>query len=66
MVDYSNTYYRYEHGKSKSDYYHTYQLDLPHPFFNEISTMAFKQHKPISSLIRGYIQDGLKRDSNRI
>lgn len=62
MDDFANTYYRYEAGKTKSDYYHSYNLDLPHPFFKEISSMAFKQHKPISALIRGYIQKGLEQD----
>ena len=57
-----NSYVRYENGKTKKDYYHTYAIHIPIPMWNELRRIATSRHCPISMLVRSYIGEGLTKE----
>ena len=58
-----NSYVRYEQGKTRKDYYHSYTLNVPNAMWKELGRIGKSKHCPISVLIRSYIENGLAREN---
>lgn len=53
--------FRIGKGKTRSDYYHHYAIDIPHAMYNELACAANDVHKPISVITRSAIRQWLDR-----